>query len=196
MYYGRDRQRRLKRRKRLVLASLAGLVVIIGIYLLISSNLNIATMEPEDASVQDFSLISDTIETPQKEVAVDNQREDIPIYAGDTGKASPDNDEKRLSSNIEKNPIQSSSSKPAKKSKTPVYEVISVAHFYDKPSLQTRRKDSINYWNQTYASVKPITKKNGFMYVEFKYPQGQVAKGWLRQKDLKEVNTAYENNKD
>jgi hypothetical protein len=86
--------------------------------------------------------------------------------------------------------------KVAEKSKKPVYEVASVAHFYNRPSEKTRRKEVINYWNQSYASIKPINEKNGFVFVEFKYPSGQRSEGWLRKKDLKKVNAAYENNKE
>lgn len=90
----------------------------------------------------------------------------------------------------------SSAGRAEKKSRKTAYEVKSVAHFYSRPSEKTRRKEVIKYWNQSYASIKPINEKNGFVFVEFKYPSGQRSEGWLRKKDLKKVNAAYQNNKE
>lgn len=76
------------------------------------------------------------------------------------------------------------------------YLVVKVAHFYSQPDVQTRRKGFINYWNNSYASIKPLDEKNGFIYVVFKNHLGQTTKGWLRKKDLKKVNNVYENTKE
>ncbi|GEO11021.1 hypothetical protein [Segetibacter aerophilus] len=76
------------------------------------------------------------------------------------------------------------------------YKVISVAHFYNEPDEQTRRKAFINYWNNSYASIRPLDETDGFIYVVFKNHLGQTTKGWLRKKDLKRVKGAYENTKE
>ncbi len=76
------------------------------------------------------------------------------------------------------------------------YQVLSVAHFYDRPTEPSRRKDVIKYWNVSNESIKPVREKNDFIFVVYKQPLGPVRKGWLRKKDLKKVNTSYENNKE
>lgn len=71
---------------------------------------------------------------------------------------------------------------------TASYKVISKAYFYNEPDESTRRGAFINHWNNTYASIKASDEKNGFIYVVFTNHLNQTSRGWLRKKDLREVN--------
>jgi serine/threonine-protein kinase len=66
------------------------------------------------------------------------------------------------------------------------YKVISKAYFHNQPDEATRRDAYILHWNN--AVLKPSQEKNGFVYIVFTNDQGQTSKGWLRKKDLVEVN--------
>ncbi len=68
------------------------------------------------------------------------------------------------------------------------YKVVSKAYFYNEPDESTRRKAYIIHWNNSYANIKPLDEKNGFVYVVFTNHLNQTSKGWLRKKDLTEVN--------
>ncbi len=68
------------------------------------------------------------------------------------------------------------------------YKVISKAYFYDEPDETTRRRAFISHWNNSYADIRATDEKNGFIYVVFTNHLHQTSKGWLRKKDLKEVN--------
>jgi len=75
------------------------------------------------------------------------------------------------------------------------YKVISKAYFYNEPDESTRRAAFVNHWNNSYATIKPIDEKNGFIYVVFQNHLGQTSKGWLRKKDLIDAKTmAYSTN--
>jgi hypothetical protein len=77
-----------------------------------------------------------------------------------------------------------------------VYEVLSEAYLYNRPSEQARSKAYISYWNNSNGSIKSLRERNGFVYVECKDNLGQTAQGWLRKKDLKQVSTVYEATKE
>ena len=68
------------------------------------------------------------------------------------------------------------------------YKVNSTAYFYNQPDESTRRKAFITHWNNSYADIEPLDEKNDFIYVVFTNHLHQKSKGWLRKKDLREVN--------
>lgn len=61
-----------------------------------------------------------------------------------------------------------------------------IAHFHNAPDEHTRRNAFINHWNK--AILHPLEEKNGFIYILYKNDEGQVSKGWLDKKDLKQLN--------
>lgn len=68
------------------------------------------------------------------------------------------------------------------------YKVISKAYFYNEPDEKTQRRAYITHWNNSYADIRALDEKNGFIYVVFTNHLHQRSKGWLRKKDLKEAN--------
>ncbi len=65
------------------------------------------------------------------------------------------------------------------------YKVINRAYFHNEPDESTKRDAFIVHWNN--ATLKPLSEKNGFIYVVFTNHLGQTSKGWLQKKDLKRV---------
>ncbi|MDQ6812397.1 MAG: hypothetical protein M3040_01455, partial [Bacteroidota bacterium] len=185
-------------RIRLALSALAGLGVLAAFYFFIFSEKHSILPEKDDATVSEYSESFHPIKTPGKKVMIKRQPQISEYYGDNKPKNTVPNDgnKSELDAKMLKDRALSSSMGAKRKSAGLVYEVVTVAHFYDKPDRKARRGDSINYWNESYASIKPITQKNGFVYVVFKYPTGETAKGWLREKDLKKVNTEYGDNKD
>ena len=66
------------------------------------------------------------------------------------------------------------------------YRVLSKAYFYNSPDEKTRRNAFIVHWNN--AILKPVEEKNDFIYIVFTNIWGQTSKGWIRKKDLIEVD--------
>lgn len=198
-YYGRDKKRRAKKRLKqgLIVFALIG-VLSVSYFLFFNDNSdNIASVDPVENSL-----------LARKILAGDGQSgEDRGGNATDVRFSSTDKDgyeepvipKNRNTAVVSKNNEGEkllNSGKGAKRSPGSFYEVKSVAHFYNEPNERARRNDVIEYWNHSNASIKPITEKNNFIYIEFTYPSGETAKGWLRKKDLKKVNTVYGNYKD
>jgi DNA gyrase/topoisomerase IV subunit A len=73
-------------------------------------------------------------------------------------------------------------------SNTLLYKVKTKAYFHNNADNNTRRKAFIVHWNNTYATLKPLDEKNGFIYVVFTNHLGQTSKGWLNKNDLYSVN--------
>jgi type I restriction enzyme M protein len=67
------------------------------------------------------------------------------------------------------------------------YKVKSTAYFYDKPDINTRRRAYITHWNNSYADIRALDEKYGFIYIVFTNHMNQRSKGWLRKRDLTEV---------
>jgi len=67
------------------------------------------------------------------------------------------------------------------------YKILDKAYFHDKPDKSTRRNAFLLHWNNSYATLKALEEKNGFIYVVFRNHQNQTSKGWLLKKDLKPV---------
>ena len=59
------------------------------------------------------------------------------------------------------------------------------AFFHNSPDPSSVRKANINIWNN--ARLTALDERNGFIYVVYKNDEGQVSKGWLDKRDLKEV---------
>jgi hypothetical protein len=66
-----------------------------------------------------------------------------------------------------------------------LYKIISVAYFHNQPDERTRRNAFVNHWNNSYATLKALDEKNGFIYVVFRNNKNQTSKGWLRKIDLR-----------
>lgn len=108
-------------------------------------------------------------------------------------KASPSTEEsspvrKTSPATQESSPIEKTSPPKAINSGATSYKVRSKAYFYNEPDENTRRNAYIIHWNNSYAAIKPLDEKNGFIYVVFINHLNQTSKGWLRKKDLTEVN--------
>jgi len=69
-----------------------------------------------------------------------------------------------------------------------LYNVISKAYFHNEPDEATRRNAFVVHWNNSYAKLKALDEKNGFIYVVFNNHLNQTSKGWLRKKDLKPID--------
>lgn len=69
-----------------------------------------------------------------------------------------------------------------------LYKIISKAYFHNKPDESTRRNAFIVHWNNSYAKLKALDEKNGFIYVVFNNHLNQTSKGWLRKKDLEPID--------
>lgn len=65
-----------------------------------------------------------------------------------------------------------------------LYKVKTKAYLYNAPDSSTRRNAFIVHWNNSYATLKALDDKKGFIYVVFTNHMGQVSKGWLRKMDL------------
>ncbi|HZF64708.1 MAG TPA: N-6 DNA methylase, partial [Chitinophagaceae bacterium] len=68
------------------------------------------------------------------------------------------------------------------------YKIINKAYFHNEPDESTRRNAFVVHWNNSYATLKALDEKNGFIYVVFKNNLGQVSKGWLKKGDLRRIN--------
>lgn len=199
-YYGRDKKRRAKKRLKQGLVALA-LVGIIAVSYFLFSGTNtddVAAVDPVENSLQARRILAGNKQPdPGK---ADNQPDSKKVKTGkeDYQTAIIPKEEKGsdFATKDDGKKVDNREVDSKGKHLGSFYEVKSVAHFYSKPVEKARRKEAINYWNHSYASIKPKDEKNGFVYVEFKYPLGQTTKGWLRKKDLKQVNTVYGNNKD
>lgn len=66
-----------------------------------------------------------------------------------------------------------------------LYKVVSKAYFHNEPDVSTRRNAFVNHWNNSYATLKALEEKNGFIYVVFRNDRQQTSKGWLRKSDLR-----------
>jgi hypothetical protein len=198
-YYGRDKKRRDKKRLKRSLIALALASFFAVSYLLFfngNSTDHLATVDPVENSLQARRILAGNRHpvgqngfNPKDEMTVDARKEgyeEAIIPKKDKSTVFEKKEEKKVTAQVN----------PDAKHLGSLYDVRSVAHFYSKPSERARRKEAINYWNHSYASIKPMNEKNGFIYVEFKYPLGQTTRGWLRKKDLRRVNTVYGNNKD
>ena len=75
-----------------------------------------------------------------------------------------------------------------KKETKGLYKIISKAYFHNEPDEATRRNAFIVHWNNSYAKLKALDEKNGFIYVVFHNHLNQTSKGWLRKKDLKPID--------
>lgn len=197
-YYGRDKKRRFRRRIKFSLITL-GVIGFIAISYFVYSNFissaNIASVDPVENSFQARRILADKL---QNRVEKGKYRNDnIALNAKSSvvenvAVSATENTDRFAETNFEHDKFEQ---KDKNKSVQDAYEVISKAHFYNHPSEQSRRKEFIPYWNMSYASIKPIEEKNGFIYVVFKYPSGEKSKGWLRKKDLHKVNIAYGDSK-
>lgn len=198
-YYGREKRRRFKRRVTRSLAAIATLGVIALSYYLFFDTDRKPDVIYSVNSAKDNALArnyqgSSQGPAPEKTGMQRNNGVDVIQNYSKTGV--PESDEKietlPQKVNIEKAGNVNSVKKPSHET---VYEVVSEAHFYSRPHEHARRRDFIPYWNVS-SSIKPIKEKNSFVYVQYKPPLGKSKTGWLRKKDLKKVNTNYENNKD
>ncbi|HEX8461681.1 MAG TPA: hypothetical protein VF623_09630, partial [Segetibacter sp.] len=72
------------------------------------------------------------------------------------------------------------------KTKSVQYMVVSKAYFYNSPDETTRRGLFINPSNESIVTL--IEDKEDFVYVTFVDRAGQTNKGWLRKKDLQQIN--------
>lgn len=200
-YYGRDKKRRAKKRLRIALISIAAIGLIATSYFLFFDSRNaddIAAVDPVENTLLARKILSEKDLTPQQKSS--NQRGE-PLAddgAGQYEEPVIPKDRTTKTAEPEKPEIKKAitASKKDDKALASGYKVISVAHFYNQPNEKTRRKAFINYWNNSYASIKPLVEKNGFIYVVFKNHMGQTTKGWLRKKDLKKMNGRYENTKE
>lgn len=68
-----------------------------------------------------------------------------------------------------------------------LYKIRSKAYFHNEPDERTRRKAFVNHWNNSYATLKALDEKNGFIYVVFHNDMRQTSKGWLLKKDLRPI---------
>jgi hypothetical protein len=146
-------------------------------------------------SAGETKTLADSVQIAQKKTKV-HQRPALTVQQNQDQKAVGENRGKTKAFVKKQESTISGSTTPKARSIDGFYEVASVAHFYNAPHEQARRKEFINYWNQSFASIKPLREKNGFVYVVFKYPSGKISNGWLRKKDLKKVNELYANNKE
>ena len=69
-----------------------------------------------------------------------------------------------------------------------LYKIISKAYFHNEPDEATRRNAFVVHWNNSYAKLKALDEKNGFIYVVFHNHLNQTSKGWLRKKDLEPID--------
>jgi hypothetical protein len=213
----RKAQRRLKRRL-IAVAAIIGIIAV-GYFLVYRTGLffshegvpeSIVAVEttkdgsehpPKGRQSQPTISLSEMAETPEaaplEPVTITPDAAPAPASVDAEEKSVVANDEDKRK--IEEKPEEKSTSNqdPAEeRSPGSVYKIVSVAHFYNEPDEKTRRKAYVNHWNNSYASIRPTHEKNGFIYVEFTNNQGQTSKGWLRKKDLKEVNAYVDNNKE
>jgi eukaryotic-like serine/threonine-protein kinase len=63
---------------------------------------------------------------------------------------------------------------------------VSKAFFYDQPEGSSKRNTFLVYSNN--AELTALEDRNGFIYVVFFNTQGDITKGWLRKKDLRQIN--------
>jgi eukaryotic-like serine/threonine-protein kinase len=199
-YYGRDKRRRLRRRLKQGSIALAVIGIMTIFYFSFFSTQeiphNVTTAETvKDRTSLANAVLPDTVQMAEKDVSI---LKDTSIYTTSSSVdekhvlAQTDEKSKAVTSAVNKKAGENLGNEGYSK---PAYEVVSVAHFYNSPNKHSRRNDVINYWNASYASIKPLEERNGFVYVVFKYPLGKTAKGWLRKKDLKKVNTSLGDNK-
>ena len=85
-----------------------------------------------------------------------------------------------------KQPIAKSTDQ-SKAETTGFYKIITKAYFHNKPDEATRRNAFLVHWNNSYAKLKALDEKNGFIYVVFHNHLNQTSKGWLRKKDLEPI---------
>jgi serine/threonine-protein kinase len=199
-YYGRDKRRRAKKRLKqgLIAFALIGILAVSYFLFVNDSSDNVAAVDPVENSLQARKILAgDGLTGDEKDGNATNSRFASSNRDGYEEPVIPRNSNTRpVAAGSGEREKQFSAGKVAKNSRESFYEVKSVAHFYNEPNERARRKEVIEYWNHSNASIKPITQKNDFIYIEFTYPSGETTKGWLRKKDLKKVNTVYGNNKD
>jgi hypothetical protein len=70
-----------------------------------------------------------------------------------------------------------------------LFKVKSKAYLHTEPDHNTRRNAFIVHWNNSYATLKALDEKNGFVYIVFTNHKGQTSRGWLRKSDLYPVDT-------
>ncbi|HSU51609.1 MAG TPA: hypothetical protein VLJ41_13485 [Segetibacter sp.] len=199
-YYGRDRRRRYRKiLKRALLAFAAVVVFMIGRFLFSNTGnahedvVSVAAIGNAGSSNE---ILPDTVLFPEKR-GLQNDSKYLAEQRNDEEKNFSKNEEsdEAVVNNLKNKKITSFHRLEPKVIRS-FYQVLSEAHFYDKPTEKSRRKDVIEYWNVTSESIKPLKEKNDFVYVLYQQPMGPAKKGWLRKKDLKKVTTSYENNKD
>ncbi len=103
-------------------------------------------------------------------------------------KIKPDVAKTSPASEVSSPPAKTSPPKAINPSSATRYKVISKAYFYDQPNEGTRRRAFINHWNNSYADIKALEEKDGFIYVVFTNHLNQTSRGWLRKKDLTKNN--------
>lgn len=198
-YYGREKRRRFKKRVKLGIAALATIGVIILSYFVffdtdrkpdIIYSVNSAT---DNALARNYQGQSAEAAMEKTGMQQDSRKGDFEVL---TKTSISQSDGSKESSPQKISVSQTENVVPVRRpSNETVYQVISEAHFYNKPHERARRKDFIPYWNVS-TSLKPLKEKKGFVYVKYKTPLGKTSSGWLRKKDLKKVNTFYDNSKD
>ena len=103
-----------------------------------------------------------------------------------SGSANSVKDEATKSTPINSHTAATHINKTHKKEVGKVYTLATTyAFFHDLPNQSSIRKANINIWNN--ARLTALDERNGFIYVIYKNDQGQVSKGWLDKRDLKEV---------
>ncbi len=189
-YYGRDKKRRTKKRLKIVLLSFS-LIVIAGICYFLFFNkeepVNVVSVDPLENSLQARKILASSDLTPEEKVLL--QRDTVVVNP-------PSQDTTGVVIAKTEASLEPFVYNAEAANKETAYLVISTAYFYSEPHEQTQRKSYINHWNNSYASIKPLEEKNGFIYVVFKNHRGQTTKGWLRKKDLEKVTPKYENIKE
>jgi len=119
--------------------------------------------------------VADSINQVEKAKAAALQSKNVSVDSNDEDVSNEQDNQQTTTQDTEK-----------PKNKSVQYMVIAKAYFYNGTDESSRRAAFIEPSNENI--VTPIEEKNGFIYVSFLNRDGQTVTGWIRKKDLQQIN--------